>query len=187
VRRAHLLLIACAAVLVAGCTTQVEPPPPVAAELTTSSPRPRELPLDGVDPCALLTPAQRAELGLESSSVPYTNDVPKTAGRACSIRGYEPRAIAVDFALVTANGIEAITGPGEVGDELTPITVAGFPAVLARPDNPDACFVDVDVAEGQLLDVLLGDGGREPPIPQNHLCRDAVQVAELAVRTLLGG
>jgi hypothetical protein len=185
----RLLLIVCAAVLVAGCSTQVEPPPPAAigAERSglVSPPRPRELPLDGVDPCALLTPAQRTDLGLDGGSVPYRSAVPKAIGPACSISGSEPRAVNVGFALVTGSGIEAITAPGAVTDELTPITVAGFPAVIARPGNPDGCFVDVDVAHGQLLDVIFRDGGRKPPIPQEQLCRDAVQVAEQAMRTLL--
>ena len=78
-----------------------------------------------------------------------------------------------------------LIGPGSVTDDLTPITVAGFPAVLARPRNPDFCSVDVDVASGQFLDVMFRDGGREPPIPQDQLCRDAPLVAEEIMRTLL--
>lgn len=187
----RVCLVVTAVVLVAGCSlpVPVRVPSPSVAPPSPSGivlpPRPRELPLDGVDPCELLTPTQRAELGLNQRTVPYMSTGPINSGRACSLGGDEPRAIAVGLALVTRNGIEAVTAPGTVTDALAPVTLEGFPAIVAKARNTDACFVDIDVADGQLLDVLFRDGGRKPPIPQDQLCRDAIAVAELAMRTLL--
>jgi Protein of unknown function (DUF3558) len=175
--------------LAVACASPVPTPPapsPTAAAPTSAPPaRPREIRLDGVDPCALLTPAQRQSLGLATSSQPYTAGRP-TPGNACSITGFEPRAINVDLTVSTTVGISAITAPGAVSDAVTPIVVAEFPAVIAQPRNPDLCFVDVDIATGQLLDVLFRDGGGAVPIAQDELCRGAVDVAGRAMTTLLG-
>ncbi|WP_219412950.1 DUF3558 domain-containing protein [Pseudonocardia nigra] len=186
--RRVLLLIATAALL-AACSAETpgraEPAPAPEPTGLALPPRPHELPLDGVDPCALLTPDQRASLGLDGDPVPYRSTAPGFAGPACSISGFEPRAVAVGLALATGNGIEVLTNSDALTDEITPITIAGFPAILARPKNPDFCSVDVDVADGQFLDVQFADGGRLPPIPQDQLCRDAVEVAEQVLTTLL--
>jgi hypothetical protein len=74
-----------------------------------------------------------------------------------------------------------------VRDELTATDIVGFPAVVARPKQPEFCSVDVDLAEGQFLDVQFSDAARNPPIPQDQLCRDAVGIAEAAVTTLQAG
>ena len=63
--RAVLLLVT--AVLAAGCTTAV-PGTPSAAGPPPLPPRPREVRLDGVDPCSLLTSEQRADLGFQSAA-----------------------------------------------------------------------------------------------------------------------
>jgi hypothetical protein len=193
--RRLLSLISAAALLLAACaTTGVErdapatPTPTVGAAEPTGlvlPPRPRELPLDGVDPCALLTPDQRKLLGLDHDTLRSATSARVFAGPTCTILGYEPRAISVGFALATGSGIEALTAPGATTDEIAPITVEGFPAILARPDQADFCSVDVDVAEGQFLDVIFRDAGEVPPVPQDQLCAGAVKVAENAVQTLL--
>jgi hypothetical protein len=103
---------------------------------------------------------------------------------ACSITGFDPRAINVSLTVATAVGIDAITAPGAVSDKLTPIAVARFPAVVAQPRNPDLCFVDIDVARGQVLDILFRDGGGVVPIAQDELCRGAMAAAGQAMTTL---
>lgn len=148
------------------------------------APRPFDLRLDGVDPCAILTEQQLTELGFDGEVLPSeSNSSLFGRGPACSFRGFEPRAVSMSFVVASEKGIETLVQDG-VTDELTAITVGGFPAVLARPTNPAFCSVDVDVAPGQLLDVHFADGGRKPPIPQDQLCRDAVVVAEAAVASL---
>jgi hypothetical protein len=151
-------------------------------------PRPREVRLDGVDPCSLLTERQRAELGLDGRPVFSQTPIGLYPGAdvpACDIRGFEPRAVATGISLVTTVGIERFTS-GELAAELRPISVEGFPAVLAVPTRfTDYCTVIVDVAPGQLLDVQFATGGQQPPIPQPQLCRDAEIVAGEVMETLL--
>ncbi len=150
-------------------------------------PRPREVRIDGIDPCSLLTAEQRAELGLDGRPVAYTS-AHGLFGRApsCSIRGSDPREVSVGLSVVADRGIEIFTAPGRVTDEVSSLTVAGFPAVLARPTLVrDFCSVDIDVAPGQLLDVQFAQGTRDQPIPQDQLCRDAQRIAEAVLSALL--
>jgi hypothetical protein len=181
-----IVLLASACAIPGSAGPAPEARPSGAVELP---PRPREVRLDGVDPCSLLTEQQRAELGLDGrplfSKAPvglYPGaDVP-----ACDISGFEPRAVSTGISLVTTVGIERFTS-GELAAEIRPISVQGFPAVVAVPTRlTDYCTVIVDVARGQLLDVQFATGGRQPPIPQPQLCRDAENVAGEVMRSLLG-
>jgi hypothetical protein len=181
------VLLACVAVLLGGCSVEGEPS---LAEPTGLAlpPRPRDVPIDGVDPCSLLTAAQRAELGLDrppvfdlGPSALYGGvDIP-----LCSIRGFEPRAIGVGVAVVAGTGIDLFVS-GRLDAQLRPLDVQEFPALVAVPTRfTEYCSVVVDVAPGQLVDVQFRDGGREPPIPQDQLCQGAEAVARAAMATLL--
>jgi uncharacterized protein DUF3558 len=180
-------------VLLAGCSTggdpaPADPPPTEAAAPTTMPlpPRPRDVPIDEVDPCTLLTEAQRTTMLLDrppqasgGSSVLYPGDVPM-----CSIRGNEPN-LSISIRVVTTAGIEFWTS-GQVAAEIRPVQVTGFPAVVAMSLTlEDGCKVILDVAPGQLLDVQSRSAGADPPIPQEQLCRDAEQAAVLVMDTLL--
>jgi hypothetical protein len=173
-------------VLLAGCTTisgQAGPAEPS----TTAPARPREVRIDGVDPCTLLTEEQRAELGLDgeprfdnSPSLLFPGNVPM-----CVTSGFEPRAIALGVSVVTTAGIEFFTS-GRLAADVRPADVVGFPAAVAVPTRlTQFCAVVVDVAPGQLIEVQALDGGRQPPISQEQLCRDAEQGAKAAMTTLL--
>ena len=175
------------AVLAAGCTTVVAGTPSAPPGILLP-PRPKEVRLDGVDPCSLLTAEQRRELGFESAprngtiaaSALYRGDVP-----ICTMRGFTGQATSVGIGMVTTAGIDLWT-TGALDADITPATVRGFPAVVAVPRRfTEYCSVDVDVAPGQLIDVQLGDGGNRPRIPQHDLCSRAVQTAEAAVASLL--
>ena len=178
--------------LLAGCTAiggQAAPADPTTPAPTTALPaRPREVRIDGVDPCTLLTEAQRGELGLDARPrldvgplPPYpAADIP-----LCVMAGFTPRAVSVAISVVTTAGIESFTS-GDLVADLRVIEVAGYPAALARPTSyTDFCTVVVDVAQGQALDVNFRTGGRPPPIPQDQLCRDAQRAADAAMSTLL--
>ncbi|MDT7573708.1 MAG: hypothetical protein QOH17_41 [Pseudonocardiales bacterium] len=122
VRRLLVLLIGALAV---GCASPVPPQPgPTPAPTSATPVRPREIRLDGVDPCTLLSPAQRKSLGLAGIPQPYISG-PPTPGTACSITGFEPRAVALDLTTATTAGISAVTRPGDVSDALTHIAEAG--------------------------------------------------------------
>jgi hypothetical protein len=103
---------------------------------------------------------------------------------SCTTGGFEPRAVTVGVSLVTSAGIERYTS-GELAAELRPLSVQGFPALVAVPTRfTEYCTVVVDVAPGQLVDVQFRDGGRRPPIPQPQLCQDAEIVAGEVMTTL---
>jgi hypothetical protein len=150
-------------------------------------PRPRDVPLDGLDPCTLLKP-HMAELALEDREPLLTVAATRIYGgesSLCTARGYEPRAIGIGIDAVTIAGIERYTVEG-VDATVEPVDVRGFPAVLVFQERlPQACTVIVDVAPGQLLGVQFRDGGRVPPIPLPTLCEDARRSAGLAMDTLL--
>lgn len=175
--------------LLAGCTTIAGTPAPAdpAAPTSAAAARPRDVPVDGVDPCSLLTEEQREELGLDgephfddSPSLLFPGNVPM-----CVTSGFNPRAIAISVGLVTTAGIEFISS-GQLAGDLEPTAVAGYPAISARPTQyTQFCNIFVDVAPGQLVDVQALDGGRKPPIPQEQLCQDAEQAATAVMETLL--
>jgi hypothetical protein len=174
-----------ACVLAAGCTAAVETPS--APTQTLPPPRPREVRLDGVDPCTLLSPEQRAGLGLTSephASTAYVElfrgDVP-----TCTMRGRSPASVLLGISTVTTVGIERWSEP-DLASQTRPTFAAGFPALAATPPRlTDYCSVEVDVAAGQLLDVQFGGGSPQSPIPQQELCRRAGQSADAAMATLL--
>jgi hypothetical protein len=45
--------------------------------------------------------------------------------------------------------------------------------------------VEIDVADGQFLDVMFRDGGNSTAVQQDHLCLGAQRVAEAAMASLL--
>jgi hypothetical protein len=182
--RAVLLLVT--AVLAAGCTTAV-PGTPSAAGPTPLPPRPREVRLDGVDPCSLLTAEQRAALGYRStasSSRPYVElfggEVP-----TCTMSSSSTDPTILGVGLVTTVGIERWQ-QGNLEAVSRPDHVAGFPAIVAVPSQSKTyCAVEVDVAAGQLLDIQFLDAGHQPPLRQEELCSRARRSAEAAIKTLL--
>jgi hypothetical protein len=188
VRRLWGALLVATAVLVGGCSDAGSGVAPAEPSGLPLPPRPREVPVDGVDPCLLLTAEQRAGLGLDGrpefdlgpSELYPGGDVP-----ACVMRGYEPLAVSVGLSIVTTTGIELFTS-GELAAKVSPAEVHGFPAVVAVPTrSPDWCTVVVDLAPGQLLDIQFADGGRRPAIPQAQLCQHAHTVADAVMTTLL--
>jgi hypothetical protein len=184
--------------LVGGCTTVPGQPAPANPTGSASADangielpaRPREVRLDGVDPCELLTEEQRAELGLDGrpvfDSAPsdlYQGEVP-----ACTISGSEPREVFVGVNLVTSAGIERFTTSRGLAAELRPVQVRGFPALVVVPTRYTTyCTVVVDVAPGQLVDAQFSDGGGQPPVPQPQLCQGAEALANAVMATLAAG
>lgn len=182
-RRASIL-VAC--LLAVGCTTTATGPP-ATPSTPAPPPRPREVRLDGVDPCSLLTPQQRAGLGVEGTPRPAESYVELFRGNvpSCTMIGFRPAAFGLGVSTVTSVGIERWR-QGDLAAQVQPTSVAGFPAVIAMPTRYTTyCSVDVDVAAGQLLDVQFSDGGGKPPISQPELCQRAQQVAESTMITLL--
>lgn len=182
--RAVLLLVT--AVMAAGCTTAVPGAPPAAGPAPLP-PRPREVRLDGVDPCSVLTVEQRAALGYRgraSSSRPYVDlfggEVP-----TCTMSSSSTDPTILGVGIVTTVGIERWQ-EGNLDAVVRLDSVRGFPAIVAVPSQSKTyCAVEVDVAAGQLLDVQFLDAGHQPPIAQDELCSRAKRSAEAVIATLL--
>jgi hypothetical protein len=188
---AVLALLALPAVALVGCLptplarshrqSVVAPPTTTTISLP---PRPRELRLDGIDPCRILGPAQRAQLSLDNPPSRYV-DAGMGGAQACTMRGLGSGTVA-RLALVTTEDVRVWLSD-EAQVDARPLTVAGFPALEVRtPGVETACDIDIGVAEGQFLDVLFRDGGNATPLPQDTLCAGARRVAEAAMTGLAG-
>lgn len=159
---------------------------PTSAAVTTTtdapSTRPRELRLDGVDPCKVLTPDQMATLSVNRTSrndsdIVKTGDVP-----TCEYSGVDTSRVNYGVGLVTTKGIEYWRGSGNVDVER--FDIGGYPAVqltLTGTDEFD-CAVSLDVADGQQLYVDFSAIGAKPT--QEQMCDNAKKAAELALATL---
>ncbi|RRO12774.1 DUF3558 domain-containing protein [Saccharopolyspora rhizosphaerae] len=168
-------------------TADTAPPPPPPPAPTTSAPtspppRPFDIGLDGVDPCTLLTPDQRYQLGFDREPLP-DSDAGFGNAATCSYRNTTAK-VGARLALITTEGMRVWTDD-TAQVEATPIVVHGFPALVIKTPGLDlSCNVAVDVSEGQHLDVLYRDDGGQPPPPVEQLCQGAQRVAEESVRTL---
>ncbi|WP_439661700.1 DUF3558 domain-containing protein [Lentzea sp. HUAS TT2] len=190
-RTTGLLIVALA---LAGCTAAPKqsslttPPSPPPVLTTTPSqldfpPRPRSVPLDKVDPCAVLTPEQRTSLSLDNPPSAYV-DPSFGSARACTIRSTTSGNVA-RIALVVVSGADVWLSENAQVD-YTVSAIEGFAAITVRtPDVHNVCNVEIDVADGQFLDVMFRDGGNSTAVQQDHLCLGAQRVAEAAMASLL--
>jgi hypothetical protein len=137
--------------------------------------RPKKIDFKGVDPCTLLTDAQKQTFGLTTTPQSLKSSSHKDA-TLCSISsGDFTYGMSV---VATANeGIERYA----TDSGATPLQIAGFPALTSRLKGlNDTCFLGVDVADGQLLDLQV-DGSK---IPQDELCKRAVTIGEAMIQTV---
>jgi Protein of unknown function (DUF3558) len=173
-------------------TSSVEAPTSTAGG--SLPPRPRSLPLDGVDPCKLLSEQQLASFSIDRPPLGGVGSGGPLKGAPDCDFGTSVGAVNDWGFLIT---VSTNMGLGEYLEKLKDnptrrvISVDGFPAIQDEqkssigPGN-DTCFVDVDVAEGQMLALQFGqiaaDEGKV--LPMETLCAKAVEVAEAALTTL---
>lgn len=185
--RTLALLLGC--LLLAACTppppqpTTPNPPPvPVTNPKVSLPPRPKEIKLDRVDPCTLLTTRQRKTLGMDRPPLPTRYPTMGNA-KVCDFRD-STRALTVRIGLVLVQGVGVWLEETAQADAKA-ATVAGFPAVVVRTaEQTKFCNVEVDVAEGQFLDIQFGDAGNAHPPSLDSLCASAQEVANAAMSTL---
>ncbi|HJP78157.1 MAG TPA: DUF3558 domain-containing protein [Pseudonocardiaceae bacterium] len=161
-------------------TTVVIPPTTTTVSM---APRPGTIELANVNPCKILTTAQRGTLSLDSTPTPYT-DPEFDQAKACSMRGTQSGTEA-RLALVTSMGVDVwLSDTAQV--DARAVTASGYPALVVRtPGLATVCNVEVDAADNEFLDVMFRDGGNKTPIPQDALCQGAQQIADEAVTSLV--
>lgn len=143
--------------------------------------------MDGVDPCALFTEAQLAELKLDTKRS-RTNESSQYKGmKECSLDADKAPFDHYIATAVTNEGIGSwLTGKRNVEARLS--SVAGFAAATywtrgGSGTNTEGCSSSVDVAEGQQLRVRT-DNDTKRSLTLEQLCQRAEQAAALAVQTL---
>ncbi len=155
---------------------------------TSIPPRPRELKLSGVDPCSLITQAQRTELKVDRTRN-RSNGSQQYKGMPECVLSIEKQQPFYQYVVTAATneGIEPwLSGKRNVEAKLT--TVEGFAAATfwsrgARGTNADGCTIAIDVAAGQQLMVdTNNDGGHSFTLDQ--MCQRAQHAAQLAMQTL---
>ncbi len=178
---------------VAGCSSgpPVQPWRPAGSAVTTmvaSEPtttprpaRPRELRLDGKDPCATVPKSEWATFSIDLAKPELD---PTFRSPSCF---FNSSKAAMGVVLVVTEGIEAWAPGKRVSTPANVAPIQGFPAIsLLRPAGRTDCAVAVDVAQGQYLmaDVVI-DLNDVANLPDP--CTYAHQFAEVAIGTLLGG
>lgn len=158
-------------------------PVPAGNEMRTpdisTQPRPREIRLDGKDPCALVPESDWGKFSIERPGQPQQN---KTFNSPECY--YGNLDLAVGITLVVTEGIEAWRTGKRTAEPTDAAPIQGFPTIsLMRPKDMTGCDTVVDVAKGQYLlatVIVLTDDG----VPKR--CDWAHQLAESAMKTLVG-
>jgi hypothetical protein len=157
--RASVLLLMLFFCALAGCTTLSagEPSPEgdagspsVQPSTPSSAPpkRPREIRLDNLDPCTLLPEADYADYYLDKPGKPDTDDHGAANCVWFGDVGY------MGLTLVTHEGVQA--QEGRLGQIEPTNPIDDFPAyTVTLPNDDNRCFIAVDVAEGQYLDIQI--------------------------------
>lgn len=146
-------------------------------------PRPADVPLTGVDPCALLTAPQQAELGvtkgLRGLPAQLADNSPTCDYRFADGTPGAEYNIAVD----TADGIQRYLDP-TLAANVARVSIAGFPALditLKSPDLLQGCTTAVSVADGQMFMVNLGQPATGTTTAQS--CASTERVAGAVLTT----
>lgn len=202
-RSAVLLSVVAAAGFLAGCTvteagsatsgsstsptTESESPPEgSSAPSVEIPPPPKDLSLDGIDPCTLFTAAQRADLGI--------SDVRSSDGtgagsiyegmRQCSLdKDAEEPFISYDVVAVTNVDVSFWLNEDRNADAKL-LSIGGYPAAEfhVKGGGTYECAVALGVANNQHLHVEMApisDG-----ITGEAICQGSAQAAEMALQTL---
>ena len=184
----RLFFVAALLLGLAGCGGPAVPPPAPAPLPSQSAsplpPRPAELRLDTVNPCALLTDAQRGELHMNQGKFSYDEDSTRYPVCQWDNSPQRPQMTwlgrlqlrqGADYALDSATGHQIVQ-------------VGGFTAVQTSADGQDPrshCILLVDVAQGQSLWVQYANiFGDFPGLTHERSCQFARAAAEDMVANL---
>jgi len=170
---------------VIGCggPAQRQSAPPQPAASAALPPRPVELPLGGVDPCALLTDDQRGKLHLDPGDSSHENFGGPVQGPVC-VWTNTPKTPDNEYsgAAILNHGAEYALGAEALR------TVDGFAATTTTSIGSDPnfyCGLLVDVAPGQALNATYDNPAKDYPGMNRQLaCGKAQELAESMLTTL---
>jgi hypothetical protein len=191
-RRFDAAIALLALALAAGCTAtspgspSAQPPSGTVTVRTTGDtplpPRPRDIGLDGVNPCTLWTADQLAALALTPSP---RRSVTTAGDDICHFDALDqkPPEITLSVATIVDHDAANMYLPDH-GDTI--VDVAGFPAVQspADPAGIRPCQVLVSVAPGQTLEITLDYSSIKNHLTTEQACELTVKAATLAMQTL---
>jgi hypothetical protein len=142
--------------------------------------RPRQIRLDGRDPCTLVPETDFAKFHIEKPGL--VQQSPTFKSPRCL---YTTNVGSFAVTLVVTEGIEAWTNGTRNADLKPAKPIEGFPAItLGSKVDDQRCNVAVDVATGQYVLTDVGViPGEEPKLPEK--CEYAHQLAASAMRTLV--
>lgn len=168
--------------MAAACSSAVSGIPSAAPVASQLPPRPRELRLDGLNPCATLTPSQLKSLGVQFHE---TVEPGVKRGPGCDW-GHSPSEPVESYTIDvnTRGGVELVLGQ----PQLDIVTVAGFGAVETPglfSTGKFECIINIDVAPSQAVQVSYFYDGSTLPMTHEIACQKARNAAELAMQTIL--
>jgi hypothetical protein len=140
--------------------------------------RPKSIDLKGVDPCSLLTDVQRQQLGLTRDP----RKSPSSAYPGTTMCGMSPGdfKFSASILALVAEGIQRYVDNPKLN--ASPVVIGGFPAQLATfKDLHDTCFLGIDVADGQMVDLQMGSS---EGVPEDQLCQKVQAMGEAVMTTL---
>jgi Protein of unknown function (DUF3558) len=168
--------------LCAACSSAVGGAPIPDSNEPRLPPRPRELNIEGIDPCGTLNSGQIKSLGVSRYSASPPDG---KRGPSCDWDHYASEPIEhYSVGINTRGGVELVFGQPQL--EVT--TVAGFGAVQTPAlygTGKQDCVVNVDVAPSQAVQVAYFYNGTTVPMTHEIACQKARRAAELAMQTIL--
>lgn len=201
--RSRVALSLASLLVVAGCTTS-EAGSPKSSETSTDAPpttsstsqsaaippRPKALKLDSLEPCPLLTEAQRAELRItRTESTTMQSDTYKGSKR-CELE-VAATGLVYEYTvdLILTEGVEGwLSGKRRVDTKV--VSVNGYAGVIhvlkgaGGAKNSHECYLSVDVADGQQLQIGMSEVSKT--FSQEKICEMTEQAAGMAMTTLQG-
>ena len=188
--------------LVAGCTAasagQAQPvssaggasqtsssPGSSSAAATSLPPRPAELSVAGVDPCALLPESQRSSLEIDRPPLrPSIGPDPVVGGAICtfSVAAWGVYGVDVSPTFTVAAWTERTQSKAE-DNRVT--AIGGYPAVVTYTSKESGgCIVVVDIASDSVLAVTITDRRDDVVQDGKVVCANAEKAAGVALTTL---
>ena len=188
------VVVALAAVALAGCSTTS----PGQAEPTTTAStsgsaggnlsRPKDLNIANVDPCALLTDAQMAQMSIVRKA-PGSGSPEGGSPSSCSYTVTAPTTFLLNVSLESKRGVESWLDGTYAGQDVRQLQVLSFSAAQTllvgekfTDPNASSCETLVSTSAGHEMNALASQ--TDTGLSTTQLCDLSKQLATLALTTL---